>query len=135
VHIVSMAAFFGGIGLFDLRLLGWRNTVPLRALAQDVLPWLWVTFGVAVATGLALFLYDPVRIGSHAYWAPKLIAMALGLANAALFHRTAYVAALGANGRLPWSARAAGAMSLACWIAVVAFACLDGEAAPKVLLR
>ena len=135
VHVVSMGAFYGGIGLLDFRLMGWRGTVPLRAFAEHVLPWLWATFAVALLTGLALFLYDPVQIGSHAYWAPKLLAIALGLANAAAFHRTSYVAALAAEARLPGSARAAGVFSLACWTGAVVFACLDSEGPPKLLLR
>jgi hypothetical protein len=134
-HILAMGAFYGGIGLLDFRLMGWRGTVPLRAFAEHVLPWLWATFAVAVVTGVALFFYDPVRVGAHAYWVPKLIAIALGLANAALFHRTGYVAALAAETRMPGSAQLAGALSLACWTAAVTFACLDTEAAPKVLLR
>jgi hypothetical protein len=134
-HVVAMGAFFGGIGLLDFRLMGWRGTVPLRAFAAHVLPWLWATFGIASVTGLALFLYDPVHVGSHAYWAPKLLAIALGLANAALFHRTSYVAALAAEARLPISARLAGAFSLACWTGAIIFACLNAEGPPKVLLR
>lgn len=135
LHVLSMAAFYGGIGLLDLRLIGWRGTVPLRSFAEHVLPWLWATFAVAVVTGVALFLYAPLHAGSRAYWTPKLIAIALGLANAALFHRTGYVAALTAEARMPPSARWAGAFSLACWTAAVVFACLNTEAAPKVLLR
>ena len=135
VHIVSMSAFYGGIGLLDLRLMGWRGTVPLRAFAEHVLPWLYVTFGVAAATGLALFLYDPVQVGSHAYWTPKLVAILAALANVALFHRTGYVAALAAQTRMPIPARVAGALSLACWTAAIVFACLDSEGPPKVLLR
>ncbi len=134
-HILSMAAFYGGIGLLDFRLMGWRGTVPLRAFAEHVLPWLYATFAVAAVTGAALFLYDPVRVGSHAYWAPKLIAVALGLVNAALFHRTSYVAALTAQARMPLSARAAGAASLLFWTAALIFACLDTEGIPKLLLR
>jgi hypothetical protein len=134
-HVVAIGAFFGGIGLLDMRLMGWRGTVPLRAFAEHVLPWLWATFGVALVTGIALFLYDPVHVGAHAYWTPKLLAVTFGLANAALFHRTGYVAALAAEARLPVSARAAGAVSLACWTAAVVFACLDAEGPPKVLLR
>ena len=134
-HVVSMGAFFGGIGLLDFRLMGWRRTVPLRAFAEHVLPWLWATFAIAVLTGVALFLYEPVHVGAHAYWAPKLLAIALGLVNAALFHRTSYVTALAAEARLPAAARAAGAFSLACWTGAVVFACLDAEGAPKVLLR
>ncbi|MDT7950230.1 MAG: hypothetical protein RQ966_01885 [Acetobacteraceae bacterium] len=134
-HVVATGAFFGGIGLLDLRLVGWRGTVPLRAFAEHVLPWLWVTFGIAVVTGVALFLYDPVRVGSHAYWAPKLLAIGLGLANAALFHRTGYVSALAAQARVPRAAQAAGALSLLCWTGAMVFASLDTEGPPKVLLR
>jgi hypothetical protein len=134
-HIGSMAAFYGGIGLLDFRLMGWRGTVPLRAFAEHVLPWLWATFAITAVTGLALFLYDPVHVGAHAYWAPKLIAIGLGLINAAHFHRSGYVAALGAQGPMPPSARVAGVFSLVCWTAALVFACLDTEGQPKVMLR
>lgn len=134
-HILTMAAFFGGIGLLDLRLMGWSGTVPLKPFAEHVLPWLYATFAVAVVTGIALFLYDPVHVGSHAYFTLKLILTALGLANAALFHRTAYIRALAAESRMPKAARAAGAVSLALWIGVVICASLNVEAARKVLLR
>jgi hypothetical protein len=134
-HLVSMAAFYGGIGLLDCRLMGWRGTVPLRAFAEHVLPWLYATFAVAAVTGAALFLYDPVRVGSHAYWMPKLAAVAAGLANAALFHRTSYVAALAAEVRIPLSARVAGGLSLLFWTAAIVFAALNSEGPPQVLLR
>lgn len=134
-HLLSMAAFYGGIGLLDLRLMGVRGTVPLRSFAEHALPWLYATFAVAAATGAALFFYDPLHAGLRAYWTPKLIAIALGLANAALFHRSGYVAALAAEARMPMSARVAGAFSLTFWTAAIVFACLNTEAAPKVLLR
>ncbi|WP_428392720.1 hypothetical protein [Lichenicoccus sp.] len=134
-HIVSMSAFFGGIGLLDFRLMGWRGSVPLRSFAEHVLPWLWATFAVAVVTGAALFLYDPVQVGTHAYWTPKLIAIGLGLANALRFHRTGYVMALAAERQIPAAARIAGGVSLACWTMALVFACLNTEGAPKVLLR
>ena len=135
VHLVTMGAFFGGIGLLDLRLMGWRASVPLRAFAEHTLPWLYATFGVACVTGVALFLFDPVKIGSRAYWTPKLIAIGLGLANALMFHRTSYLRTLAAEGALPRSARVAGAVSLVLWTAAVVFSSLNAESAPKVLLR
>lgn len=135
VHVLTVAAFFGGIMQLDLRLMGWRATVPLRAFAEHVLPWLYATFGVAVVTGLALFFYDPIGVGSHGYFTPKLIFLALGLANAAAFHRSGYVAALAAQSRMPAGARIAGALSLITWTAVMVCASLNVEGAPKVLLR
>ena len=134
-HIVSMGAFFGAIVLLDLRLLGWRGTVPLRPFAEHVLPWLYATFGVAVATGVCLFLYDPVHVGSHAYFAPKLLLVALALGNALLFHRTSYLTALAAERVVPTSARLAGLLSLALWTGVVVCSSLNVEPMPKVLLR
>lgn len=134
-HIVSMGAFFGGVALLDLRLMGWRGTVPLRAFAETALPWLYATFGFAVLTGLALFLYAPVHVGSHAYFAPKLLLIALGLGNALLFHRTSYLSALAAERTPPASARVAGAVSLVLWTAVLVCSSLNVEPAPKVLLR
>ena len=135
VHILSMSAFFGGIGLLDLRLIGLRATVPLKAFAEHTLPWLYATFGVALLSGIALFFYDPVHVGSHAYFTLKLILVLLGLVNAGLFHRSGYVAALAAETRMPRSARVAGAVSLAIWTGVIVTACLNTEPAPRVLLR
>jgi hypothetical protein len=138
-HVASMAAFFGGIAALDLRLMGWRVSVPLQPFADLVLPWLYLTFGIALASGIALFFYDPVHVGSHAYFSLKLLLTALGLANAALFRRSAYFAALAAT--TPTTAKPAahvrfvGAVSLLLWTGVVVCACLNVEAAPKVLLR
>ena len=138
-HVVSMAGFFGAIAALDLRLMGWRATLPLQLFADLVLPWLYVTFAVALMSGIALFFYDPVHVGSHAYFSLKLLLTGLGLLNAALFRRSAQFAALASE--TPASAmpsahvRLVGAVSLLLWTGVVVCACLNVEAAPKVLLR
>jgi hypothetical protein len=132
-HVVSMAAFFGGIAALDLRLMGWRVTLPLRSLADLVLPWLGVTLMVAVVSGLALFFYDPVHVGSHAYFTLKLLLIALGVINAALLRRSAFTAE--APAVLSAQARFLGAMSFALWTGVVICSSLNVEAVPKVLLR
>ena len=134
-HILASAAFFGGVGLLDLRLIGWHRAVSVKALARDVLPWLYVTFAIAAASGLALFFYDPVHVGSHAYFAPKLILIALGLAMITLYRRTRFGAAIAAPAAMPLSAKIAGTVSLSIWTAVVICSALNIEAAPKVLLR
>ena len=134
-HVLSVSLFFGGIVLLDLRLASGRDTVPLRALAAHTLPWVRAMFGIAVATGVALFLYDPVHVGMHAYFTVKLALTGLGLANAAIFHRTGTLRALAADGALPTSARLAGAVSLLLWTGVMVCACLNVEAEPKVFLR
>lgn len=134
-HILSMALFFGGICLLDLRLMGWLPTVPLKPFTERLTPWLYLTLAVTVATGVALLLYDPLHAGSRAYWTPKLIAIALGLANAALFNRSVNVTGSSATDRTPVSVRASAAFSLFAWSAALTFACLNTEAMPKVLLQ
>jgi hypothetical protein len=138
-HIVSMAAFFGGVAALDLRLFGWRRALPLGPFIEQIVPWLYLTFAIAFISGCALFFYDPVHVGSHAYLTPKLILTALGVANAALFRRSGYLATLTDDAPAAESAivhaRFFGALSLAIWIGVVVCACLNVEAAPRVLLR
>lgn len=138
-HVVSMAGFFGGVAALDLRLMGWRPSLPLQPLAELVLPSLYVTFGVALATGFALFFYDPVHVGSHAYFSLKLLLTMLGIVNAALFRHSKHFAVLAADTTVsvvpPGHVRLVGAVSLALWTAVVVCACLNVEAAPKMLLR
>ena len=137
-HVASMGAFYGGIALLDLRLMGWSRKIPLRPFADQTLPWLYATFGITMVTGLALFFYDPVHVGSHAYFTLKLLLILLGLANAAAFRRTGYLAALATEGPAAnpvGPARLVGAISFLLWTGVVVCACLNVEAAPKVLLR
>jgi uncharacterized membrane protein len=138
-HLVSMAAFFGGIAALDLRLLGWKPPLSLRAFAEQVLPWIYVTFTISVVTGLALFFYDPLAVGSHAYFSFKLILTVLGVINAALFQRSGYLASLPVDetiaGPPTTHARLIGAISLLLWTGVVVCACLNVEGVPKRLLR
>jgi hypothetical protein len=135
VHIIAMAIFFGGIGLLDLRLMGWRPTIPLRSFAQFIMPGHYISFWVSVITGVALFLFDPVLVGSHAYFAPKLLLIALALVNAAVLHRPGNLRALAARTDLPLDARVAGALSLAFWTGVLVCSSLNVEGVPKVYLR
>ena len=112
-HILSVSLFFGGIALLDLRLIGVRGTLPLRQFADHTLPWLWVTFGIAMATGVALFFYDPVHVGAHAYFTGKLALIGFGLLNALVFHRVGYCRRWRRRGA-PSAVRAAQGRCLCC---------------------
>lgn len=134
-HVLFMAAFFGGIGLLDLRLMGVRATVPLRGFAAHTLPWVYACFAVTALTGVLLLLYDPVHAGARLYLVPKLALVALGLVNAALFHRLSFVSAQATEGRMPPAARLAGGLSLLLWVGVVLCSSLNAEGPPKLLLQ
>ena len=135
VHVVSSAAFFGGVIVLDLRLIGIRRAAILGPFSADILPWLYGMFAISIITGGLLFLYDPVHVGSHAYFMPKLILIFFGIANAGFYNYFAYESALNSNNSLPRSAKLAGSISLAVWLSVMACASLNAEPAPKVLLR
>jgi hypothetical protein len=138
-HVLTMAAFFGGIMTIDLRLMGFLRQISLRTLTDKMATWLYGTFAVTFVTGLALFLYDPVHVGSHAYFSLKLFLTFLGLANAAAFHHSGQLLTSALDPSTQWHVtcrgRFAGALSLALWIGVVVCASLNVEAEPKVLLR
>ncbi|MBY0613481.1 MAG: hypothetical protein K2P80_14990 [Beijerinckiaceae bacterium] len=134
-HIVSMAMFFGGIVMLDLQMVGLRTRLPLDDMVDEFVPALYWSFGVAIVTGTALFFYDPVHVGAHAYFTPKLVLTLLGLVNARLYHWLGYERLRLADGALPLHTRIAGWTSLAIWTGVMACAALNVEGVPKVYLR
>ena len=69
----------------------------------------------------------------HAYFAPKLLLIALGLGNAALFHRTSYLRTLAAQGGLPWAAQRNGAGRLAFWTGPVICCSLNAESVAQAV--
>lgn len=133
-HVGGSAAFFGAILLLDLRLLGFLGRdIALDALARLALPVTHLSFAVTAASGVLLFLYDPIQIGSHSWFLPKLILLALALANAALFSfpRTSGLRRVG-GGALTRHARVAGALSLVLWTGVIVSATANHEERPLV---
>jgi hypothetical protein len=133
-HVLSVAGFFGAIVVLDLKLMGLSARTALGDLADHLMPWIYGAFAVAVISGALLFFYDPVNVGSHAYFTLKLVFIGLGIGNAALFHNRGYLHARTAGGAMPLRARIAGATSLAFWTLAMVMASLNVEGAPKVLL-
>ncbi len=133
-HILSMGAFFGGIIFLDLRLMGVKSRVGIDDLSEQFMLWIYIFFAITVITGIPLFLFDPVHVGSHAYFAPKLVLLVLGLANAALFNKL-IAPRLAAGESTPWQARLAGTLSVLIWTGVVICSSMNVEGVPKVFLR
>ena len=134
-HIAGTAVFFGAIVLLDLRLLGLLGRdIALDALARIVLPVTHVSFAVTMASGLLLFLYDPIQTGSHSWFLPKLLLIGAAVLNASVFSlpRTIGLRSIG-GGTLTRHARLAGALSLVLWAGVIMTATANHEERP--LLR
>ena len=135
VHIISMALFFGMDMLFDLGMLNRRMTGRLAPAAQLMVRPLHVNFAIAMVTGVILFFYDPVHIGSRAYLTPKLLLIMLAMLNAWWCHRTVYLPVLRGHASPTLRGRIGASLSLCLWTGVVVASCLNSEGVPKVFLR
>ncbi len=123
VHVLAISLVVGSISILDLRLLGlaWRDRGAGRVL-RDVLPVTWVAFAVAVVSGFALFASNAPAYARNPFLLAKMGLLVLAGLNMAAFHlwsrRT--LATWDAAPRPPVRARIAGAVSLLCWVGVVA---------------
>ena len=123
IHIAAISVVFGMIAVVDLRLLGLASRdCAVSDICGEALPWTWTAFAIAVVTGVVMFTGQPVKYYGNFALRMKLAIILLAGVNMVVFQLITYrgVAAWD-RGRIPLAARLAGAVSLACWIAVVAF--------------
>jgi len=124
VHVIAIALVVGSISIVDLRLLdvSWK-THRVTDLTQEILPWTWGFFIVAVITGLLMFISDAASYALNFAFQIKLLLMALAGANMLVFHMLIEpgIASWDVNKSTPASARIAAGLSLTFWIGVVAY--------------
>jgi hypothetical protein len=133
-HVLSISLFFGAITVLDLRLFGAARELPLKPLARLVLPWVYGTFAFGILSGVILFLYDPLEVGSHDWLTPKLVFIALAFANAVWFNVQYLPGQLVSPTGLTTAGKAAGIASITLWGLVILCACLNAEPPPRLLL-
>jgi hypothetical protein len=85
VHVLALVLLLGGIGLFDLRVLGAFRTLPLQPLAEALVPIAAAGVLILAASGSILFAADSVSVADKGVFQLKLILIAIALANVALF--------------------------------------------------
>ena len=124
VHVLAIALVVGSISILDLRLLGLASLDrPVGKLTRDVLPCTWVAFAFAAVTGSLLFSAKAGGYAGNFFFRGKLILLVVAALNMALFHAftTRDLDQWSANAHPPMAAKVAGGISLALWIAIVAF--------------
>ena len=123
VHVLAICLVVGSILVVDLRLLGLASVNrPVSRITSSILPLTWCAFAVAVVSGGLMFISNSIKYLGNCYFIAKMILSAVAGLNMVVFH------AIGAkdmpkwekSARLPLPARAAGALSILLWIAVVA---------------
>lgn len=124
VHVLAIVLVLGSIVVVDLRLLGVASLGrPVKQLVGEVLPITWVAFAIAVITGAALFTSNAVEYIRNTPFQMKMLLMLLAGLNMLVFHFVTYrsVAEWNEGATPPAAARLAGGISVALWIAIVAF--------------
>jgi hypothetical protein len=114
VHLLGLAMLFGGLLVFELRLLGMGSAVPLAALARLTLLPALLGFALCAASGLLMFATQAQELLANRTFLLKMGLIAAAGCNAGLFHSRRDV--LQAPDR---TARVQGLLSLGIWCAVI----------------
>jgi hypothetical protein len=128
-HFVGLILLFGGVGLFDLRLLGVMKGLPVAPL-RKLLPWGVFGFVLCVLSGLVFVLGLQANIQTNAYdviltdpWLQlKLLFIGLAGLNLLLFYVTGVssrVEDLGPEEDAPPLAKVIAGTSLFLWLGVI----------------
>jgi hypothetical protein len=117
-HLLGLALLVGPILLLDLRLLGFGRQFSAQAVSRALTPFAATGLLVALLSGIALFSADANALIGNRLMQMKLLAIALGLLNVALFH------ALWSRHLHEWDrvrprfARVSALLSIGLWLAV-----------------
>jgi hypothetical protein len=123
VHVLAITLVVGSISIVDLRLLGlvWKGRAVSRLLSE-VLPLTWVAFIVAAITGTLLFTSNALKYADNHFFQAKMALLIVAGLNMLAFHviTSRGMEAWDVSPRVPAGVRAAGGISLALWIAIIA---------------
>lgn len=121
LHYTGLSLLIGTIGLFDLRVLGWANAIPLQALHR-LIPLGVAGFGINLVTGVMFVTSFPDQYVYNPAMQTKFALLLLAGINVLLFYRIAWreLRMLEPGAATPWRARLFTAISLSAWLGVIA---------------
>ena len=123
-HILGISTLFGTVVLLDLRLMGLWRSVPMATIIRPTVPLAAIGFVLAAISGVMMLSFNTTEYHGNPFLYIKLPVIVLGLVNVAIIQRLAAwrraaagdMAESGDRGVLA----AAGCVSLATWLTVVA---------------
>ena len=120
VHLIGIALLVGSIVALDLRLIGLRRFLPATGMARHLLPVSVIGFVMAVGSGSMLFVTEAASLAFNPAFQLKLVLIALGGINAAMFHLGPWRrVARWEHAAPPPAARIGGALSILLWLSVL----------------
>ena len=119
IHLLGLSVLGGAIVVVDMRLLGLGlKNHPVSELAREARPWMKGALVVMIATGIPLFLSEPIKCYySQPFW-NKMTALAIGLVFT--FTIRARVTETESVRHTARRQAVVGALSLALWFTVAA---------------
>lgn len=120
LHFIGLCLLIGGVGTFDLRLLGLGRNVPI-AVVHRLIPWGIAGFAINIVTGSMFVMTEPDQYIYNISFHIKLLFLTIAGMNAGLFYLTSWRAAFGAAARLdaPPRAKLIAFISLTSWMVVI----------------
>ena len=82
LHLLGMSGFLGLLLLFEVTRLGVFPGVTLQPVRRPVLVLMNGAFALTILSGVLLFLYDPIGVGLHTMFLPKLLLVTAGFVHA-----------------------------------------------------
>jgi Family of unknown function (DUF6644) len=121
-HVLALALFAGALAVMDVRLLGGLAATSPACLLMRARTVAIAAFVLLAVTGFMQFAADASHLIINPVFQIKLALIGLGLVNLAIFEFGVKrsVTGLGPGAAMPASAKTAGFMSIAIWIAVAA---------------
>jgi hypothetical protein len=86
-HLLGLVMLVGGIGILDLRIIGFGRKLHLATLSQLLTPIAVAGLVILLASGFLLFAADAGPLIDSRVFQLKMILLAVGVANALIFRR------------------------------------------------
>jgi hypothetical protein len=121
-HVVGLATLFGMIAILDLRLLGFASARrPVARVLADTMRWAWMAFVLTAATGSLMFITNASGYYNNPFFRAKMVLLAVAGVNVVMFELITGRALRrrDKDAAAPQSGKAAAALSLVLWIAII----------------
>ena len=120
LHFMGLCLLVGTVGVFDMRMLGMGNGIPIGSL-HGLVPLGVGGYAINVLTGLLFVVSAPDQYLYNPAFQTKLALMGAAGLNVAFFYRFVFapVKAIPSDAEVPFSAKFAAAVSLICWVGVI----------------
>jgi len=121
IHVMALGLMLGTITVVDLRMLGFAsNDRSAGRVSSEVLKWTWAAFAIVALSGFTMFTTNARVYVHNTAFLIKLGLLAVAGINMAMFHLTAErTIDRWDRQSAPPIGKAAAALSLALWVAVV----------------